>query len=170
MRAWWWRCALVVFFLGPLAPAAPAQAPQDGALLHDIRQAIGNVFTEEEVCDRFVERFERAGVQRDPLLLGYQGAVRMARGRHAFDPLSRLVHFNGGKAMLEKAIASDRSNTELRFLRLTIQVNVPAFLGYDGNKAEDLALVEGRLHEVKDPVVRDRIVRFIAASRASGKL
>ncbi len=170
MWAPYWRCALLAIGLGAHAMAVTAQVPREGELLHDIRQEIGAVFTDEEVCDRFVERFDRAGGLADPLLLGYHGAVRMARGRHAFDPLSRLVHFNGGKAMLEKAIASDRANTELRFLRLSIQVNVPSFLGYDGNKAEDLALVEQKLKEMKDPVLKERIIRFIAVNRANGKL
>jgi hypothetical protein len=94
----------------------------------------------------------------------------MARGRHAFDPLSRLVHFNGGKSMLEKAIAQDVNNAELRFLRLSIQVNVPSIVGYDANKAEDLALVERKLKDVKDPALKDRITRFITTNRENGKL
>ena len=150
--------------------AGAVHAQQEGGLLHDIRREIGAVFAQEEVCDRFVERFDRAGTSGSALLLGYHGAVRMARGRHAFDPLSRLVHFNGGKAMLEQAIAQDLTNAELRFLRLSIQVNVPSIVGYDTNKAEDLALVERKLKDVKDPALKDRIVRFIATNRANGKL
>lgn len=170
MRALCWRYLLVVIVMGVQGIAGRAIAQQEGGLLHDIRREIGAVFADEDVCDRYVERFDRVGSEGSALLLGYHGAVRMARGRHAFDPLSRLVHFNGGKAMLEKAIAQDLANAELRFLRLSIQVNVPSIVGYDANKTEDLALVERKLKEVKDPALKDRIARFIATNRANGKL
>ncbi|MEP6596944.1 MAG: hypothetical protein ABJA71_13410 [Ginsengibacter sp.] len=32
--------------------------------------------------------------------------------------------------MLDKAMDADAENVELKFLRFTIQTNVPAFLGY----------------------------------------
>lgn len=170
MQGWCRRCFLIALIVATPAWAVRACAQQEGGLLQDIRREIGAVFSDEEVCDRYVERFDRVGSEGSALLLGYHGAVRMARGRHAFDPLSRLVHFNGGKAMLEKAIAQDLANAELRFLRLSIQVNVPSIVGYDANKTEDLALVERKLKEVKDPALKDRIARFIAANRANGKL
>ncbi|MBK6628116.1 MAG: hypothetical protein IPJ87_07865 [Flavobacteriales bacterium] len=170
MQVWFWRCLFVAIVVVAPILSGRASAQQEGGLLHDIRREIGAVFADEEVCDRYVERFDRAGSSGSALLLGYHGAVRMARGRHAFDPLSRLVHFNGGKSMLEKAIAQDVNNAELRFLRLSIQVNVPSIVGYDANKAEDLALVERKLKDVKDPALKDRITRFITTNRENGKL
>lgn len=170
MQAWCRLCLFVAILMAAPAWADRASAQMEGGLLHDIRREIGAVFSDEEVCDRYVERFDRVGSGGSALLLGYHGAVRMARGRHAFDPLSRLVHFNGGKAMLEQAIAQDLANAELRFLRLSIQVNVPSIVGYSANKAEDLALVERKLKDVKDPALKDRITRFIATNRANGKL
>ena len=163
-------CLALVSALWVPARAVPVVAQQEGDLLQDIRRDVGAVFTDEALCDRYVERFDRVGRSGSALLLGYQGAVRMARGRHAFDPVSKLVHFNGGRSMLEEAIKRDPANLELRFLRLSIQVNVPSIVGYDDNKAEDLALVEARLPHVKDQALKERVTRFIARNRAEGKL
>lgn len=141
-----------------------------GSLLQDIRRDMSAVFADEDLCDAYIARFKEEGTSGSALLLGYSGALRMAKGKHAFDPISKMIHFGAGKDLLEEAIAQDPTNVELRFLRLTIQVNVPRFMNYSDDREADLAIVEGKLPDVKDPVIHERIERFIAKNKAEGKL
>lgn len=144
--------------------------PAQNDLLRDLRLNIGDVFAKDSVCQLFEKRLKNVDVTGKPVLQGYKGAVLMAKGRHAFSPLSKLSYFNEGKGMLEKSIAADQDNVELRFLRLTIQVNVPAILGYSSNKAEDLSFVQQTIPKLKDEELRDRMTKFIKLAKEQGKL
>jgi len=71
------------------------------------------------------------------IMMGYNGAGKILMAKHYYNPISKLSSFNEGKEILEKAIQGDLYNPELRYLRLTIQTNVPSFLGYSSNINED---------------------------------
>lgn len=54
-----------------------------------------------------------------------------------FNPISKLKTFNEGKKNLESAIKKEPYNPEIRFIRLSIQKNIPSFLGYKENIEND---------------------------------
>ena len=72
--------------------------------------------------------------------------------------------------MLEKSISIEPENIELRFLRLTIQANLPSFLGYSENKENDKAFVLAHLEEAKSDDFKMKVRKFIAAMEEQGKL
>lgn len=162
-----WRTVLWAVLLGLAQVAAMAQ---QSPLLNDLRQNIGEVFINDSLCYRFEKRVMKADVSHDNTLLGYKGAVWMAKARHAANPMHKLSYFNEGKGWLEAALANEPDNVELRFLRLTIQVNVPGILGYSDKKKSDLAFVESRIPTLKIPELRTRMTNFIAKAREQGKL
>ncbi|MFZ1688743.1 MAG: hypothetical protein WAU70_15040 [Flavobacteriales bacterium] len=147
---------------------ASAQTELD--LLTDLRGNIRAMFDDEDVCDRIAARLETEDTETDPLMKGYLGVLTIARGTHRINPFARLGTFNDGVDILEAALASDPSSVELHFLRLSIQVNVPGFVGYDEQRTEDREFVVSRLHTVQDTELRARIIRFIARAEADGKL
>ncbi|MEO8068400.1 MAG: hypothetical protein ABI599_11960 [Flavobacteriales bacterium] len=147
---------------------ASAQAELD--LLTDLRGNIRAMFDDEDVCDRIADRLASENTSSDPLMMGYYGVLTIARGTHRINPFARLGTFNDGVDILEAAIARDPSSVELHFLRLSIQVNVPGFVGYDEQRVEDREFVVSRLHTVQDLELRARIIRFIARAEADGKL
>lgn len=154
--------------LSALPCLAPAQAEPD--LLTDLRGNIRAMFDDEDVCDRIAGRLAAQDTEADPLMKGYLGVLTIARGTHRINPFARLGTFNDGVDILEAALASDPGSVELHFLRLSIQVNVPGFVGYDEQRVEDRAFVEARLHTVQDIALRQRIIRFIATAAAEGRL
>jgi len=95
-----------------------------------IRQNIGDVFKTEAVCLRMHEAFEKTDITKENLLVGYKGGVLMGMSRHHPNPFKKMGFFNDGKKLLERAIAVAPESMEMRFLRLTIQTNLPSFLGY----------------------------------------
>lgn len=144
--------------------------PAQNDLLKDIRHNVGEIFKHDSVSKQFEKRFERVVIEDSQVLRGYHGAVLMAKGRHAFSPLNKLKYFNRGKDMLEAAIAEDLNNLELRFLRLTIQVNVPAILGYSSDIDKDVQYVEEQLIELEISGQRKRMQAFLDKAREQGKL
>jgi hypothetical protein len=139
-------------------------------LLTDVRTNVALIFKDEAVCERLHARFAKADVTTDPMLKGYKGAVIMARGRHAANPFNKLSIFNEGKALLDEAIGKDTKNLELRFLRLTIQVNVPGILNYSDKIVEDRAFIDSNLAKVNNPEFKKQVTAFIAKAEKDGKL
>ena len=75
--------------------------------------------------------------EQTAFVLGYTGATKMIMSKHAFNPFTKLSYFNSGKKLLQSAIAKDKNNAELLFLRYAIQVSAPGILGYNNNISTD---------------------------------
>jgi hypothetical protein len=89
-------------------------------------------------------------------LIAYKGMSNLMICYHSYNPYTKYKLFMSGKHLLEQAIVKDPNNIELRFLRLTVQLNVPPFLGYSNNINEDkLAIFNGlKILSDKDLFVR----------------
>lgn len=159
MRAW-----LIIFIFWSTTAVAQDQ------LLADIRQNIGEVFKTDTVCMRMHETFEKTDISKSNLLLGYKGAVEMGVGRHHPNVFKKMGFFNDGKEKLEQSIENDPKNLELRFLRLTIQTNLPSFLGYGENKESDKAFVLANLDSAPSEDFKKRVRGFIKKAEEEGKL
>lgn len=85
---------------------------------------------DETACKELISLLEPFSEKKHALLSGYKGSATMMMANYVFNPVSKLSYFNKGKKILEKAIEGERENAELRFLRYTIQTNIPFFLGY----------------------------------------
>jgi len=75
--------------------------------------------------------------ESESLLMGYRAISELLMCKHAFNPISKLAHFNKGKKLLEQSIKSAPGNPELIFLRYTTQVSVPSLLNYSANLKTD---------------------------------
>lgn len=148
----------------------PLVSSAQNTLLNDARKAVVSIFQDEQASREMSARFEGVNVKGQPLLMGYKGAVVMAEGRHSANPFVKLSTFNEGRALLDSAIVHDPSSVELRFLRLSIQVNVPKLLGYSGQIAEDRRFIDRNLASVKSEDFRQRVINFIAKAEEQGKL
>ncbi|MEJ5995981.1 hypothetical protein WG904_16255 [Pedobacter sp. Du54] len=97
----------------------------------------------------------------DALLTGYKGAAIMMEANHVFNPITKLSRFNKGKQLIENAIRKDGSNVELRYIRLTIQTNIPGFLGYSNAIEADKKLLINKLEGIKDRDLKNRIENYL---------
>lgn len=82
----------------------------------------------------------------------------MMMANHVFNPYSKLSYFKKGKDLLEKAIKADKTNVELRFLRLSAQTKSPSFLGYDDHIAVDKKFLKQSLPQIKNLKVKSFII------------
>ena len=85
----------------------------------------------------------------------------MLMAKHVINPFSKLSYFKKGKLMLENAIKADYTNVELRFLRYTIQTNVPGFLNYTSEKNLDRTFIAQSLPKLKDQDLKKIISEFL---------
>ena len=65
---------------------------------------------------------------RDALVLGYKAAAEAIRARDA-SMFNKLTYVQDAARTFEQAVSLDPHNPEIRFLRFSVESNLPAFLG-----------------------------------------
>lgn len=98
------------------------------------------------------------------VLVCYKGAARMISAKYTHNPLKKYSAFVKGKKLVEAAVARDSSNIEIRFLRFTIQTNLPGFLNYHDNINSDKQYIFSHYHFVNNPALRHLIVNYFKVS------
>ena len=79
----------------------------------------------------------------------YSAAAQMASAKYSINPVTKLQAFNLGKVKLEEAIQADINNIELRYIRISIQKNIPAILNYSKQITEDKQYIIKHLKTIK---------------------
>ena len=131
-------------------------AEPDVALLRELY--IGAA-TSEDIAQQLIHASETNN--SNALVKGYKGAGKMLMAKYYFNPITKLNSFINGKNILEAAINSDTSNAELRYLRLTIQINSPGFLNYRESIKEDKTFLLNRLDTIEDEQLKTIIKNYL---------
>lgn len=85
---------------------------------------------------------------------GYMGALLLKKSQLISNTDDKLSLFREGHERLEEAIHLDPFNAEYRFLRLTVQENLPHTMGYYRNVEEDAAMVNEKFADLPLEVER----------------
>ncbi|MDQ3051615.1 MAG: hypothetical protein M3Q95_12065 [Bacteroidota bacterium] len=149
------------FVMGLSFFAIPATAQEPSPMLKMARQEMPGAFKSEAESIALYNKIHNAP-NPEPLLKGYIGAVNIARARHA-PIMDKRGYLKTGIAMLEEAIKEKPNNTELLFLRLTIQSKLPSFLGYNDNIDADKKFVLTNFSSTPSPL-KEKIAHFILKS------
>ena len=137
--------------------------------LQEVRTHYQSAATEEKACRQLLKELETVEEKSNPVLGGYRASAMMMMANHVFNPLKKLSYFNDGKALLERSIAADGQNVELRFLRFAAQSECPSFLNYDSNLDTDKQLLLNSLSQVKDQQLKKMVCDFLRNSKQLSK-
>lgn len=129
--------------------------------LRDVRVKFHSSTNDESLCKKLITMLEPYNENNHPLYYGYRGCANMVMAKHVFNPITKLSYFKKGKKILENAIQHDKSNIELRFLRYSIQTNVPSFLGYNGNIKADRSFLQQSVKSMNDAELKKIISSYL---------
>jgi hypothetical protein len=127
------------------------------SLLVELRNNYGACSKSEQLCDKMLAKLKNTS---GPTEKGYQASFTMMKANWATWPNQKLAYFNEGKDLLEKTIKANSTNIELRFLRYSLQKEIPSFLNYD-NKIEDLAYIKKNVASLSDEHLKQKIQSYI---------
>ncbi|MBV8390879.1 MAG: hypothetical protein JO080_13835 [Mucilaginibacter sp.] len=144
--------------------------PQTAGNLKEVRQAyFASMLSKQEM-----EKFEHlAGLVNDdssPVMICYRGVANLFKAKETANPISKFSFFSRGKKLIELGLSKDSANIECRFLRYTIQRNLPHFLHYDQNLASDKKFIEVAVDNLKDDDLKENIVAYLNLERSNAKL
>ncbi|MCX2839313.1 hypothetical protein OQ279_14255 [Salinimicrobium sp. MT39] len=132
--------------------------------LSEARMLYDRAVENEEAAERLL-KISEANTFTNPVMMGYKAAGHMMMAKYVGNPFKKMSHFNKGKDILGTAIAADKNNLELRFLRFAVQAEAPGFLGYRDNLDEDKRLLLNGVGNIKDPVLQNMILKYLKTSK-----
>jgi len=78
------------------------------------------------------------------LQFAYLGATEALLAKHSFNPFSKLNYVNSALIKLNKAVELNVEDIEIRYMRFSVEANMPSYLGYSKHIVEDKhVLVKG---------------------------
>ena len=138
----------------------PSSQPAFAYDIRTVRDLFYDAADNSAKTEAFISYVEKIDEQHKPEIKAYYGMGYLLRAKHAFNPYSKLSNFRKGKELLEAAIQADSRNTELRFLRLSVQTHAPFFLNYADKVKEDEQLIRIYYPALTDHDLRERIKMF----------
>ena len=86
----------------------------------------------------------------------------MIQAKYTLNPVNKLDRFNKGKELIRTAFSRDTLNLEMRFIRFSIQSNLPSFLGYRGNLDQDKRFLLNNTKTSKDTELQEMIFNYLS--------
>lgn len=129
--------------------------------INELRILYQRAATNKIYCKELIERLATCDKNDHPLHFGYKGVATMMMAQYVSNPFTKLAYFEKGKRMLEIAIATDKNNAELRFLRLATQIKAPSFLGYKDHIQSDKSFLLGAVGKLSDVSLKRDIVSYL---------
>jgi hypothetical protein len=136
----------------------------DNVTINEVRILFQKSANEQASCKKMIDILKPYTEKNNTAFAGYKASARMMMAKYAINPIIKLTNFSQGKKLLEKCIAIDKENIELRFLRFTIQCNAPSFLGYNNCLKEDKLFLISNVATVKDDQLKQMISHFLTTS------
>lgn len=127
-----------------------------------IRLQYPKAVSDKELCKSMISELEKKDVQ--PTELAYLGAFQAVWANHVLNPISKLSSFKKGKNNIEKAIRQNPNETEIRFIRLSIQYSIPKFLGYKSDIDTDKDFILKNFKNIENPNLKKLIRDFFEGS------
>lgn len=112
--------------------------------IDSVRSSYKKAIDDSDIADELYESLDTV-TKNSPLLLAYKGAVSAVRAKHAYSPYSKLSYVKEGYGYLNEAVTADSSNLEIRYLRYSIEFNIPSFLPYRDHLQKDKASIITKL-------------------------
>ena len=127
----------------PLAPASPTPYfvpyPMPDFSSATLRRHYERAATDKPAGEEFYNLL-RDYAGQEALVLGYKAASEAIKARDV-SMLNKLTYVQQAARTFDQAVGLDPRNAEIRFLRFSIESNLPAFLGLSKHVDEDKAFL-----------------------------
>ncbi|MFD1770028.1 hypothetical protein [Sphingobacterium suaedae] len=152
-----------IFYIAILQVLTSVLLSAQGLSIKDIRKDFKVGHKDETTCKRHLQALEKYA--DSPVERGYEAAYHMFMAKHISNPFKKMSYFKSGKQMLEKEIAANPSNVELRYIRLCIQYYIPSYLGYKDNIEEDKDFLVNNLYKLNDRATKELLYTYLKGAK-----
>lgn len=138
--------------------------------LQEIRSLYLKSHKDEACCSELLKKLQNIDPLKEPVAAGYKGCATMMMANYTYNPARKLSAFYEGRDLLENVIQKNSENPELRYLRYTIQTNVPSFIGYNKAIESDKKFLIAQVNNLSDAALKKMIADYLRHSeRVTGE-
>ncbi|GAA4004710.1 hypothetical protein GCM10022408_15620 [Hymenobacter fastidiosus] len=101
----------------------------------NLRRQYQDAAADKQAGEKFYQLMA-AYTQQDAVVLAYKAAAEAIRARDA-SMFDKLTYVQNASKQFDQAVQRDAANAEIRFLRLSVESNLPSFLGLSQHVEED---------------------------------
>jgi len=135
---------------------------------HIIRKQLVAALERRSLTDSLYKSLS-AEQNKTPLLTCYLGVVQALKAKHAWNPYFKVKYLNDAEKTLQIAVNGQPDNMEIRFMRFSIEHNVPGFLGYTkhlvADREEIIKQLNRKHYTTADESVVRTIIKFLIDSK-----
>jgi hypothetical protein len=136
--------------------------------LHVIRKLLLTAINSSKTTDSL---YRNLGAIKKPtgLITGYMGTLEALKAKHAWNPYFKIKYLKDAEKSFKGAVILDPANIEIRFMRFSVEHNVPGFLGYNKNLAVDrteiIKQIDRKHYSSADAALVKTIISFLLDSK-----
>lgn len=135
--------------------------------IEDIRKKYQLAVYDSKVANVLSDRLGKIE-KPDALTLAYKGSTFALKAKHAWNPYTKLEYMNSFDEIINQAVRQNSEDIEIRFLRYSVQLNTPKYLGLSKNLSEDKSkivnLMLQKKFKDKDKKLISEIYQFMLKS------
>jgi hypothetical protein len=107
--------------------------------------------------------------EQTPVINSYIATLEALKAKHTWNPYNKIKYINDSEKTFANAVAADPHNIEVRFMRFSVEQNIPSFLGYNKNLQADREEIIDQLKKNRygtaDKELAINIIQFLLASK-----
>ena len=129
--------------------------------IEKIRELYTKAYLSELNCKLFGENLTKE-TKSCSLIDAYTGCYFLMKCKFSKNPLQRINYFVVGKTNIEQAIKMNPKSVELRFLRYSVQRQLPRFLFYFSDINNDLEFIRENVNKIQNHQTKKFIIQSMA--------
>jgi len=134
----------------------------------EIRKQMLRAINSSKVTDSLYSNL-RIISKKPPLVTAYVGALEALKAKNSWNPYNKIKYLNISGKTVDEAVNASPNDMEIRFIRFSIQSNLPHFLGLDkditADKTEIIKQLQQKHYGSADKVFVQNIIKFMIDSK-----
>jgi hypothetical protein len=132
--------------------------------LSKVRNQYPKAVESSEITSKLNEELSKIDASSKPVFKAYKGAILTLMAKYAKGRKHKKQFFKEGVSLIESAIEAAPKNTEIHYIRMTVQENSPRFLGYHKNIDTDKQFILNSYSKIPSKELKSVIKDFVLNS------
>ncbi|GAB2694910.1 hypothetical protein GCM10027037_18100 [Mucilaginibacter koreensis] len=132
-----------------------------------VRQKLVVALNNKRLTDSLYQSFLNVN-NRSAQQNAYLAATEALKAKQVWSPFSKISYVSDAEKHLDTAVEQNTHHLEVRFIRFSIEHNVPSFLGYskhlNTDRQELVKLIDGKHYPSSDRDLAVTVIKFLLDS------
>ncbi len=134
----------------------------------EIRKQMLRAINSSKVTDSLYINLQNIS-KKPPLVVAYVGALEALKAKNSWNPYKKIKYLNLSGKTVQQAVNASPNDMEIRFVRFSIQSNLPHFLGLNkdigADKTQIIQQLKQKHYGSADKVFVQNIIKFMVDSK-----